>query len=187
MCGECFVAKRRFSGVCATVSTHICAGNVSKIVGLLGVSYDVSTHICAGNVSGKFCPCKMLQYRFNSYMCGECFSWYVYDGVKWALFQLIYVRGMLQVQQSAPGVGAFQFIYVRGMFRCKPMGEKLSYKFQLIYARGMFRLQAMPWLPLELFQFIYVRGMFPSASGIGRWSTRWFQLIYVRGIFLATC
>ena len=34
---------------------------------------------------------------FNSYMCGECFSWYVYDGVKWALFQLIYVRGMFRI------------------------------------------------------------------------------------------
>ena len=54
-------------------------------------------------------------------------------------------------------------------------------RFRFIYAWGMFRPQAMPRLPLELFQFIYVRGMFPSASGIGRWSTRWFQLIYVRG------
>ena len=79
----------------------------------------------------------------------------------------------------------------------------VSFSFQLIYVRGMFCMRSDVFTidtsvsthicagnvsgfwafsgKWYVFQLIYVRGMFPSASGIGRWSTRWFQLIYVRG------
>ena len=177
----------------ADVSTHICVGNVSArpYLGVKASSFNsymceecfaygdntldnavVSTHICVGNVSlhyagGVAAVLRVFQFIyvrgmfpgfgrfrgsgmcFNSYMCGECFQ-----------------------------LCEFQFIYARGMFRLQAMPRLPLELFQFIYVRGMFLLSDWTYLSLQVFQFIYVRGMFPSASGIGRWSTRWFQLIY---------
>ena len=90
MCGECFCrydapafqliyVRGMFRGDEAVlevlrqeVSTHICAGNVSRFKRRLPFRAFVSTHICAGNVSAPW---------------GRCWA-------RAIQFQLIYVRGM---------------------------------------------------------------------------------------------
>ena len=79
------------------VSTHICAGNVSRFKRRLPFRAFVSTHICAGNVSIEPTHMRVLPFRFR----------------------FIYVRGMFWMvwSQNYDGLGEFQLIYARGMFQ----------------------------------------------------------------------
>ena len=116
MCGECFYASPP-NVLADSVSTHICAGNVSS---------------CRRTVCGFWS-------RFNSYMCGECF---VFNRVQARMekFQLIYVRGMfLSRRRGGANAWEFQLIHARGVFPEESLEGKLVIVFQLIYVRGMFQ------------------------------------------------
>ena len=79
--GMFFYRGLQVRGTSARVSTHICAGNVSRQYVPERVVDVVSTHICAGNVSVK--PGEIVTNRFE--------------------FQLIYAWGMFPLGRGERG------------------------------------------------------------------------------------
>ena len=86
-------------------------------------------------------PLALPGFRFNSYMCGECFMLIRAGKVFFDKFQLIYVRGMFPHRGADAGQGLYSFnSYMCGeCFRRQEKGETVMHGFQLIYARGMFQ------------------------------------------------
>ncbi len=177
MCEECFAYGDNTLDN-AVVSNHICVcvGNVSlhyaggvaavlrvfQFIYMRGMFYVM---LAFGISPAMVC--------FNSYMCGECFR------VSGVFGEVVCVSTHICVGNVSNSANVSIHICAGNV---SPAGDAPV-------AVGVVSIHICAWnvfaIRLDVFestfQFIYVRGMFPSASGIGRWSTRWFQLIYVRG------
>ena len=176
------------------VSTHICAGNVSASPAFPFGAIDVSTYICAGNVSGRrscfggataggfnsyMCgecftfqtPLALPGFRFNSYMCGECFMPFS-TLVSCCPVSTHICAGNVSYNSRRLGQSHRCFnSYMRG--ECFDMWDDLllvDLEFQLIYARGMFQNLLRHIISRLGFQLIYARGMFQGheVPGVGR-------------------